>query len=661
MNKVYSDNTQLQYAYYDLPFVCPPTYTKHGGVRSGQGVPLNLGEVLRGDRIYTSDYELAMNQDKECSFLCTRTIDRSVVKRARQLIDENYVVEWIVDNLPGATSFVTVDRSNKYYAAGFKFGSIEMSSVTGKPRYLINNHVTLVIRWREAAGSAGEHGKKVIVGFEVYTKSIGSEDRNDKGCPRDTRAPASGFDLYIPPNNTRLMQKYQGSSYIPEEDDVDDGATLNIPFSYSVYFREDDRVEWSNRWDMYFKNQEGSSKIHWLAIANSVVIAIVLTGVVLMIVARTLHGDGKMQTSDGIKARRNVGSSGSRTPRIGEKSSSGLLDQLETEDFGAASDEELIEEISGWKLLHADVFRTPEYAGLLAPLVGCGCQIVFVATGLLTLSCLGVLNPSFRGGFGSVGMGLFVFAGLFSGYFSGRLYKTFNGKNWRRNTLMTAMLIPGLLFSTTFTLNLLVWAQGSSTALPFGTLVGLAALWLLIQVPLVFVGSFVGYYRSQAWEHPTRTSSIARQIPARLWYTKSIVPLLAAGFVPFAVIFIELLFIFRSIWQDKSGFYYVFGFLSVVSLVHILTVVEVTIVAMYIFLCSENWGWWWQSFLVGASPSVWVFLYCTWFYMTKLDLQGFTSGFLFFAYSMLACGMYGLLTGTVGFLTAYAFVKRIYR
>lgn len=226
---------------------------------------------------------------------------------------------------------------------------------------------------------------------------------------------------------------------------------------------------------------------------------------------------------------------------------------------------------------------------------------------------------------------------------------------------MTAMLIPGLLFSTTFTLNLLVWAQGSSTALPFGTLVGLAALWLLIQVPLVFAGSFVGYHRSQAWEHPTRTSSIARQIPARLWYTKSVVPVLAAGFVPFAVIFIELLFIFRSIWQDKSGFYYVYGFLSVVSLVHILTVVEVTIVAMYIFLCSENWRWWWQSFLVGASPSVWVFLYCTWFYMTKLDLQGFTSGFLFFAYSMLACGMYGLLTGTVGFLTAYAFVRRIYR
>lgn len=33
---------------------------------------------------------------------------------------------------------------------------------------------------------------------------------------------------------------------------------------------------------------------------------------------------------------------------------------------------------------------------------------------------------------------------------------------------------------------------------------------------------------------------------------------------------------------------------------------------------------------------------------------------LFFAYSFLACLVYGLLTGTIGFLAAYAFVRRIY-
>jgi len=50
-----------------------------------------------------------------------------------------------------------------------------------------------------------------------------------------------------------------------------------------------------------------------------------------------------------------------------------------------------------------------------------------------------------------------------------------------------------------------------------------------------------------------------------------------------------------------------------------------------------------------------------WYYLTKLHIEGFVSGLLFFAYSAMGCMIYGLLTGTVGFLTAYAFVRRIYR
>ena len=106
-------------------------------------------------------------------------------------------------------------------------------------------------------------------------------------------------------------------------------------------------------------------------------------------------------------------------------------------------------------------------------------------------------------------------------------------------------------------------------------------------MPLVYAGSWLGFYRSQAWEHPTKTNSIPRQIPEQSWYTKSIYAVLLAGLIPFAVIFIELLFVFRSLWQDKSGYYYVFGFLSVVSLVLIVTVIEVTIVATYLQLCAE--------------------------------------------------------------------------
>ncbi|OJJ49094.1 hypothetical protein ASPZODRAFT_60728 [Penicilliopsis zonata CBS 506.65] len=662
VNKIFSDHTQLQYAYFDLPFVCPPSGEKHGGspFGSGQSVSLNLGEVLRGDRIMTSDFELLMGKDVQCQALCTQEVGRQDVKRARQLIKQGYVAEWIADNLPGATSFVTVDRSRKYYATGFKLGYQDFSPADGKPRYFINNHFTIVIRWRKAPGKAGDDGGKAVVGFEVYPKSIAASEHESKGCPKNPHDDHLGLELNLPFDMAKLREKYPSSSYIPEEDDdLDDGATLKIPYTYSVFFQEENNVEWSNRWDLYFSNQEEGSMTHWLAILNSLTISGVLGVTVLVIWSRTVQGDIKGRGDGAMEDGKLKRSSRTKLPN-----KEGLLDQSAADverDGDLSSDDEAGEDMTGWKLLHGDVFRVPAYSGLLAPLVGSGMQLLFMAAGLLLLSCLGVLNPSFRGGFVSVGMGLFVFAGLFSGYFSGRLYKTFGGVNWRKNTIITALFFPGLTFCLVFILNLFVWAQASSTAIPFGTLVGLLALWLLIQVPLVYVGSWFGFVRATAWEHPTKTNSIPRQIPPQPWYLRDTYGAVLTGLVPFAVLFIELLFVFKNLWQDKSGYYYVFGFLSVVCTILIVTVSEVTIIATYSQLCAENYHWWWHSFLTGGSSAFWVFAYCIWYHFFKLHVTGFVSSLFFFSYSFLACAVYGLLTGTVGFLTAYAFVRRMYR
>jgi glutamine amidotransferase-like uncharacterized protein len=38
---------------------------------------------------------------------------------------------------------------------------------------------------------------------------------------------------------------------------------------------------------------------------------------------------------------------------------------------------------------------------------------------------------------------MFVFMGLFAGYFSARLYKSFRGEEWKKTTMRTALLFPG--------------------------------------------------------------------------------------------------------------------------------------------------------------------------------------------------------------------------
>lgn len=599
VNKVYSDNTQLQYAYSELPFVCAPSGRRRPGtgLTSGSNIGLNLGEVLRGDRIVVSDYEMEMGRDDEARYLCSQKIDRAGLNRAIEVVKNGYVAEWIVDNLPGATSFVSTDKSRKYYASGFKMGSEEVSLETGQPRYFLNNHVTLVVRYHNAPGKDGQQGKKVIVGFEVYAKSIEAENRDaETGLPADVRDTPRRLELTMARNttNSSTLTTDSNSQMVEVFDDGDEDATLTVPYTYSVYFREDKEVEWANRWDLYFVNQEESSKIHWFAIINSVVISGLLTAVVAVIFTRTIRGDIKMykegaSLEDG-KLRPSKRAKGLRSPRKSFEKGSGLLEQAEvdtTNDDLSSEDGEMPEDITGWKLVHGDVFRAPSYGYLLAPLVGSGMQLVLMALGLIILSCFGVLNPSFRGGFVSVGFALWILAGVFSGYFSARVYKTFGGSNWKHNAVVTATLFPGLLFATTFILNLFVWAQASSTAIPLSTLFGLGALWLFIQLPLVYAGSWYGFLRSGAYSHPIKATPIPRQVPPQPWYLRSVQCALIAGLIPFAVIFIELLFVFQSLWSDKSGYYYVFGFAAVVFAILLVTVMETTIIAVYIQLCNE--------------------------------------------------------------------------
>jgi transmembrane 9 superfamily protein 2/4 len=51
VNKIYSKKSPLDYSYADLPFVCSPP-------KDAKKAWLNLGEVLRGDRISSSNYEV---------------------------------------------------------------------------------------------------------------------------------------------------------------------------------------------------------------------------------------------------------------------------------------------------------------------------------------------------------------------------------------------------------------------------------------------------------------------------------------------------------------------------------------------------------------------------------------------------------------------------
>merc|ERR1719476_85359 len=252
---------------------------------------------------------------------------------------------------------------------------------------------------------------------------------------------------------------------------------------------------------------------------------------------------------------------------------------------------------------------------------------------------------------------LFTFMGMLAGYTSARLYKVFNGDDWKMATLLTALLFPGVVFLIFFVLNLFIWGQKSSGAVPFTTMFALLCLWFGISVPLVFLGAYFGF-RKPNMELPVRTNQIPRQIPEQPWLIQPVFTSLMGGILPFGAVFTELFFIMSSIWQHQ--FYYLFGFLALVLVILIVTCAEISIALTYFQLVSEDYGWWWRSFLSSASSAFYVFLYSCLYYSSRLQIEKFVPTLLYFGYMMIISIIFFLLTGSVGMLASFAFVRAIY-
>jgi transmembrane 9 superfamily protein 2/4 len=248
--------------------------------------------------------------------------------------------------------------------------------------------------------------------------------------------------------------------------------------------------------------------------------------------------------------------------------------------------------------------------------------------------------------------------GIFAGYWSARVYKTFKLEKWQNNAIQTATLVPSILLGCIFILNFFFWSQKSSNAIPFGTFCALISMWFGISVPLVMLGAFFGK-RKKTIEHPVRTHQIPRQIGETVWYLRTIPSILISGIIPFAVIFLELFFIIKSVWTSDQ-FYYMFGFMGLVFSILILSCVEITIVTIYFLLSSENYKWHWRSFMISSSSTFYIFAYSIYFFVTRLDFSESISGLAYFVYAFIGCFVYWLCTGTIGFICCYWFLIKIY-
>lgn len=438
------------------------------------------------------------------------------------------------------------------------------------------------------------------------------------GEVRDAQAQVYTHKAYdISYNGPRIiMVNLTGSDLTP----LKAGTSLN--FTFSVTWHPTD-VTFSSRFSRYLDSNFFEHQIHWFSILNSFMMVMFLTGLVFVILMRTLRKDYARYAAD--------------------------EEDLETAHMN---------EESGWKLIHGDVFRQPRHLALLSACVGTGVQLAGLCASTITITIAGTLFEE-RGTILTVFLVCYALTSAVGGYVSGGFYARHEGPRWIGTFLLTASLFPGTCFAIATVLNTIALCYSSLAAVPFWYIVAVLLLWGCISFPLCLVGTVLGRNWNAVASNPCRVKRIPSVIPEKQWYLRPAVLALAVGLLPFGSIFIEMYFIFTSFWNYKV--YYVYGFMLLVFVILLIVTVCATVVGTYFLLNAENYQWQWTSFLMAASTSLYVFLYALHYFLYKTKMDGFFQTAFYFGYTAMFCGGLALITGAVGHLGAAIFVRAIYK
>jgi transmembrane 9 superfamily protein 2/4 len=290
-----------------------------GGVKDVRG---SLGSILFGDRVRTSPFDLRMDENQPCKAVCNTTFDMMSSQFVNDLIWQGYNVNWLIDGLPAAHESIDPQTGSEFYSPGFLLGSAKEDGSAE-----LHNHYNIEIEYHTVRGLGQDTERYRVVGVLVEPQS-----RKDSKVLEDGSADCS-----------------VGGPPLKLSEDEDTFVT----WTYSVRWTNSETA-WATRWDKYLHVFD--PHIHWYSLTYSAAFVVLLVGLVSTILLRALRKD---------IARYN------------------RLDMINLADLDgtSAAVEDGIQEDSGWKLVHGDVFRCPKHPLLLSVFMGNGAQL-FVMTGV---------------------------------------------------------------------------------------------------------------------------------------------------------------------------------------------------------------------------------------------------------------------------------------
>merc|ERR1711865_533031 len=167
-----------------------------------------------------------------------------------------------------------------------------------------------------------------------------------------------------------------------------------------------------------------------------------------------------------------------------------------------------------------DVFRPPPYPMLLSALLGMGAQILALVLAIVGLTSLGAIhNHAQRGAMHSNFVIVFTFTAGAAGFVAAYVYKKLGGdqeRTWVWNVVLSGSIFPLPFFAVAMFNNSVAWSNGSTQALPFGTMMQVFFSWLLICMPFTVLGGFAGRRMSSPLDPLAEPQKcLARFLPPR--------------------------------------------------------------------------------------------------------------------------------------------------
>ena len=628
-------NPQEAYEYYTLPYCAPENDVPHlfNKAKTGQ----YLGELLGGHSLRSSGHDLAFAPSEgtvkeECT---TKPLTEKQAESFAKAVSEHWFYQLYLDELP------------VWGMVGEMLSESEPSVDKVAGHRATDQILSKVVGGKGGIAAMEQAGLSPYVYTERKLTISYNKDRIVK------------LDLLSEPHS--LVRVKPGTS---------------LRFSFTFVWEETTDIPYEGRFDRYLDHAFFKHQIHWFSIFNSFMMVLFLTGLVALILLRTLKADYARYSSAATSMTAVPKEKNEDALEKGEGDETALLtSHVPTED-------------SGWKQVHGDVFRAPAHLPLLSALLGTGSQLFVLTFGVIVFANAGPIHGGDvyeeRGTILHAAIVLYALSASVAGYISGKYYQIYSFRKtpksaaasksigWQTTMGLTVILFPTGCMVIMSVLNMISFYYGTIHTISFLTILKLFAMWIFVSVPLCILGTLAGRHKlfvlgpgksQQVHPFPCRVNAIPRPIPAASdvpWYGRPLVLIPLSGLLPFGSIFIELYYVLTSLWNYK--FYHVYGFMLGVYTILIIVTAMTSIISVYFLLNSgENYQWHWVSFFSGASTSLYVFLYGVYYFYFKTSMYGILQTSFYFGYTALIAASLGTLCGTLGHLSADRFVRRIFQ